>query len=73
MQRSESLRAKHREIGQKRVRYALASGLRPQTCYLPDEILPFLDALKEAQGFRRRDEAITYLIRDAMRRSPVHD
>ena len=73
MHRSESLRAKHKEIGRKRVADALASGLRPRTCYLPAEILPFLDELKMAQGFRRRDEAITYLVRDAMRRRPVHE
>jgi hypothetical protein len=59
---------KDRDYGRQRTQSALESGLRPQTCFLPAEILPFLDEVKTTQGFRRRDEAIAYLVKVAMRR-----
>ncbi len=71
MHRDDSIRArdtgKDRVYGRQRTQAALESGLRPQTCFLPEDVLPFLDELKTKQGFRRRDEAITYLVRVAMR------
>ncbi len=58
---------KDRVYGRQRAQAALASGLRPQTCFLPEDVLPFLDEVKARQGFRRRDEAIAYVVRVAMR------
>ena len=68
MTRTDASRAATRKAEQNRVKKVRAAGMRPQHFFLPDEVLVFLDEVKAVEGFRRRDQAAAFLIREAKRR-----
>ena len=66
MTAADQIRARNRVAAQRRARKLEQAGLRPQSCFLEDDLLAFLDKLKEQEGFNRRDQAVAFLIRQAM-------
>ncbi len=71
MTRTDELRGTNK-AERNRLEKARAAGMRPQQFFLPTELLAYLDEVKAAMNFRRRDQAAAFLIRDAMQHRVGH-